>query len=173
MPLTFLIGENGLGKCDYAIKQMNAKREARQRASIAYCPENERHFSKYQETIDELRKYSDWSETHYYVITYSPYILNYAEPEEVLVFYRDNKEEVVIRPITEATDLKKNLKTFGLGEWWFLVVGLFGGEIKLFDNEAVNKKTWTPSCFPGQNKGEDPCLNISITKPTLKPSDGI
>jgi predicted ATPase len=99
-------------------------------------PENGLHPQRLQMVVDILRKMSRGEvgnrKRQVIITTHSPLLLNYANPEEVRVFVRDQDQGTKVFPITKIPDLDRLLKEFALGELWYLL-----GEEKLLEEQPA------------------------------------
>jgi predicted ATPase len=88
-------------------------------------PENGLHYSLLKLAIDLLRKISAGAVGNQgrqvIITTHSPLLLNFARPEEVLVFRRSAEEGTKVTPLKEAPNIDKLLREFGTGELWYLL----------------------------------------------------
>lgn len=88
-------------------------------------PENGLHPSRLKLVIDILRKISTGEvgnrPRQVLVTTHSPILLNYAKPEEVRIFQRDQEGGTRVTPMTKVRDIDKLLQEFAVGELWYLL----------------------------------------------------
>jgi predicted ATPase len=88
-------------------------------------PENGLHYSLLKMAIELLRKISTGAvgtkPRQVIVTTHSPLLLNFARPEEVLVFRRTVEEGTKATLLREAPNIDKLLREFSTGELWFLL----------------------------------------------------
>jgi predicted ATPase len=88
-------------------------------------PENGLHPSRLKLVIDILRKISTGEvgnrPRQVLVTTHSPILLNYAKPEEVRIFQRDQDGGTRVTPMTKVPDIDKLLQEFAVGELWYLL----------------------------------------------------
>jgi hypothetical protein len=81
--------------------------------------------------IDILRKISAGEvgtrKRQVLITTHNPLLLNYARPEEVRVFVRDQQQGTQATPMSKVPDIDRLLQEFAIGELWYLL-----GEEKLF-----------------------------------------
>ena len=88
-------------------------------------PENGLHPSRLKLVIDVLRKISTGEvgnrPRQVLVTTHSPILLNYAKPEEVRIFQRDQEGGTRVTPMTKVRDIDKLLQDFAVGELWYLL----------------------------------------------------
>ena len=100
------------------------------------APENGLHPFLLKLVIDLLRKISTGEvgnrKRQVIVTTHSPLLLNYAKPEEVRIFLRDQERGTQVRSLTDAPDIDKLLKEFAVGELWYLL-----GEEKLLEGKPA------------------------------------
>jgi predicted ATPase len=86
-------------------------------------PENGLHYSLLKLAVDLLRKISTGAvgnrQRQVIVTTHSPLLLNFAKPEEVLVFRRSVEEGTKVTPLKEAPNIANLLREFGMGELWY------------------------------------------------------
>ncbi len=85
-------------------------------------PENYVHPYLLELLANVLKKAS--GRTQILLTTHSPYLLNYVEPEDVLVVQKRHGETSVSR-VEGDKGVKEALKTLGLGEMWY--AGSLGG----------------------------------------------
>lgn len=89
-------------------------------------PENGIHPRQLQRVAEYLKRLTDPSRgkaaAQIVTATHSPYLLDFVQPEDVLVFGRKESGETVIRPLLSLSGVKERLASgFSLGEMWFNV----------------------------------------------------
>jgi len=85
-------------------------------------PENGIHPGNLKKVMDLFRRltegYFDAPPVQVLLTTHSPYLLDYAQPEEVQVVTRDEKSGTRITPIKAIPNIDEELSEFELGELW-------------------------------------------------------
>jgi predicted ATPase len=92
-------------------------------------PENGVHPAQLRRIAELLRRLADSSEgglgpraAQIVVATHSPYLLDFVDPESVLVFGRRASGDTVVKPLLELAGVRERLDSgFSLGELWFNV----------------------------------------------------
>ncbi len=81
-------------------------------------PENGVHYERLKEIVGILRKLQTDKGTQVIMATHSPYLLDLVEPNEVLVFEKDNEGAAHCKRLSEFGDVEKLKGYFGTGEIW-------------------------------------------------------
>jgi predicted ATPase len=97
-------------------------------------PEMGLHIDRSAALVDLLRGLSQGRFGHpvqVIITTHSPDIVDFLEPEELVVFERDDRG-VHAQRLAEVKDIKKRFRGYNLGEYWssYGEVGLLRGEAK-------------------------------------------
>lgn len=92
------------------------------------------HFSILEKIIKIFREYlENHTDSQIIFTTHSPYLLNYLEPEEVIVVNMNEKYQTEIRKFDKYSKVEKLRHSFGTGDIWALA-----GEAKIFDELTQN-----------------------------------
>jgi predicted ATPase len=99
-------------------------------------PENGVHPCRLKSIVSYLKKLSqtvvNGKTPQILLSTHSPYLLDYVEAEEVLVFHRSSKDgATAVKRLSEIPDFKKKSTGFLLGEFW-----------TAFEEEALVEGKW-------------------------------
>lgn len=83
-------------------------------------PENGIHPQRLKEVVELTKQLVKTTGTQVIMTSHSPYLLDFVEPEEILVFSRDDKTgETSARPLEELPGAQKRLKDYYPGELLF------------------------------------------------------
>lgn len=101
-------------------------------------PENGVHPHRLESIVSYLKKLSqtqvNGQTPQIIVTTHSPYLLDYVEEDEVLVFYRSKKDgATVVKRLSEIPDFAAKKKGFLLGEFWTA----FGEEALIGEEDSL------------------------------------
>lgn len=81
-------------------------------------PENGIHHASLKETIATLQSLSKEKGVQIVLTTHSPYLLDFVQPEDVRVFYKDSEGAAHARKLSDHPDIEKLKKHFMTGEIW-------------------------------------------------------
>ncbi|HEV7223548.1 MAG TPA: AAA family ATPase [Pirellulales bacterium] len=94
-------------------------------------PENGLHPGRLKEVVEMLRKVCETRPGSQVILTtHSPFLLDYVEPHEVRLFFRDEKNDVRVHHLEDTPDIKDRLKYIMLGELVFNEWDTFVEEIR-------------------------------------------
>ncbi|HUY91725.1 MAG TPA: ATP-binding protein [Pirellulales bacterium] len=105
-------------------------------------PENGLHPGRLKEVVEMLRRVCETRPGAQVILTtHSPFLLDYAEPHEVRLFYRDEQNEVRVHHLEDTPDIKDRLKYMMLGELVFNEWDNFVEEIRQHANSGPGRGT--------------------------------
>ena len=81
-------------------------------------PELGVHHASLKEIVTSLRALADREQVQVIITTHSPYLLDCVEPEDVLVFRKDNEGAARVARLSEYPDVEDLKKHFMTGEIW-------------------------------------------------------
>ena len=105
-------------------------------------PENGLHPGRLKEVVEMLRRVCQSRPGAQVILTtHSPFLLDYAEPREVRLFYRDEQSEVRVHHLEDTPDIKDRLKYMMLGELVFNEWDNFVEEVRQHANSGPGRGT--------------------------------
>lgn len=105
-------------------------------------PENGLHPGRLKEVVEMLRRVCESRPgTQVILTTHSPFLLDYVEPHEVRLFYRDEQSEVRAHHLEDTPDIKDRLKYMMLGELVFNEWDNFVEEVRQHANSGPGRGT--------------------------------
>lgn len=105
-------------------------------------PENGLHPGRLKEVVEMLRRVCETRPGAQVILTtHSPFLLDYAEPHEVRLLYRDEENEVRVHHLEDAPEIRDRLKYMMLGELVFNEWDTFVEEIRQHANSGPGRGT--------------------------------
>ncbi|HXT60360.1 MAG TPA: ATP-binding protein [Pirellulales bacterium] len=105
-------------------------------------PENGLHPGRLKEVVEMLRRICETRPGSQVVLTtHSPFLLDYAEPHEVRLFFRDEQSNVRVHHLEDTPDIKDRLKYIMLGELVFNEWDTFVEEIRQHADSGPGRGT--------------------------------
>lgn len=105
-------------------------------------PENGLHPGRLKEVVEMLRRVCQTRPGAQIVLTtHSPFLLDYVEPHEVRLFYRDEQSEIRVHHLEDTPDIKDRLKYMMLGELVFNEWDNFVEEVRQHANSGPGRGT--------------------------------
>lgn len=105
-------------------------------------PENGLHPGRLKEVVEMLRRVCQTRPGAQVILTtHSPFLLDYVEPHEVRLFYRDEQSEVRVHHLEDTPDIKDRLKYMMLGELVFNEWDNFVEEVRQHANPGPRRGT--------------------------------
>jgi hypothetical protein len=105
-------------------------------------PENGLHPGRLKEVVEMLRRVcKKRPDSQVILTTHSPFLLDYAEPHEVRLFFRDEQSNVRVHHLEDTPDIKDRLKYMMLGELVFNEWDTFVEEIRQHADSGPGRGT--------------------------------
>lgn len=84
-------------------------------------PENGVYYAALKEIVEAIRHACEQEQVQVVMTTHSPYLLDLVEPDEAIVFTKDENNAVQAKRLSEFPDVKDMTKHFMTGEIWTLL----------------------------------------------------